>query len=341
MTDQAIASAAANLSAWSGISPRRRGCGSTTDWLPAGAVRRDRPAASEASGARGGRGSAGAVPPRHRRSGIVAVAGRGHAGRSGVWCSIVPAGVSARRWTIRAAAYRAFVADLLAALLDSLDIDRVDVVGGSIGDVWALSLAEHHPDARRSGRAPRRRADRRRGPRAGASSGCWPRRSARSSSGCRVDRDRLLSILRDSGHAASLEDGRVADELVAWRRRGTTTRAAMRHERDMVRGIVRRVGLAAGLHVRRGPARPDRAADAARLRDRRPDRQHRDLAARSRTALPERRAAGDARAPATMPWFEDAQGVAERVQGFLARSAGDPAPLEAAYAGRSRSAGPM
>ena len=41
------------------------------------------------------------------------------------------------------------------------------------------------------------------------------------------------------------------------------------------------------------------------------------------------------------PWFEDAQGVAERVQGFLARSAGDPAPLEAAYAGRSRSAGPM
>ena len=45
----------------------------------------------------------------------------------------------------REAAYRPFVADLLAALLDSLDIDRVDVVGGSIGDVWALSLAEHHP----------------------------------------------------------------------------------------------------------------------------------------------------------------------------------------------------
>ena len=81
--------------------------------------------------------------------------------------------------------YRQFVADLLAALLDSLDIDRVDVVGGSIGDVWALSLAEHHPDARRSGRAPRRRADRRRCPRAGRSSGCSPRRSARSSSGCR------------------------------------------------------------------------------------------------------------------------------------------------------------
>jgi hypothetical protein len=33
--------------------------------------------------------------------------------------------------------------------------------------------------------------------------------------------------------------------------------------------------------------------------------------------------------------------AAERVQAFLARSAGDPAPLAAVYAGRSRSAGPM
>jgi pimeloyl-ACP methyl ester carboxylesterase len=41
---------------------------------------------------------------------------------------------------------RPFVATLLVRLLDELGIDRVDVVGGSIGDAWALSLAERHPD---------------------------------------------------------------------------------------------------------------------------------------------------------------------------------------------------
>ena len=234
--------------------------------------------------------------------------------------------------------YRQFVADLLAALLDSLDIDRVDVVGGSIGDVWALSLAEHHPT--RVGRVVLLGG----GPIVADVRVPGFIRVLASPIGAVIvrlpmDRDRLLSILRGSGHTASLEDGRVADELVAWRLAASNDTAAMRHERDMVRGIVRGSGWRPGFMFDEGQlARIEKptllvygTADPTgsveiwrRVTDNLPDGE-----------LQVMPGAGH------HPWFEDAQGVAERVQGFLARSAGDPAPLEAAYAGRSRSAGPM
>lgn len=42
-------------------------------------------------------------------------------------------------------AYGTAVADLLRGVLDALEIDWADVVGASIGDVWALRLASRHP----------------------------------------------------------------------------------------------------------------------------------------------------------------------------------------------------
>src|SRR6185312_16365869 len=41
--------------------------------------------------------------------------------------------------------YQALVADMLRGVLDGLGLDRAHVVGGSIGDVWALRLAARHP----------------------------------------------------------------------------------------------------------------------------------------------------------------------------------------------------
>ena len=41
--------------------------------------------------------------------------------------------------------YRRLSAEILRGVLDELGIEQVTVIGGSIGNVWALSLAELHP----------------------------------------------------------------------------------------------------------------------------------------------------------------------------------------------------
>ena len=45
----------------------------------------------------------------------------------------------------RGVEHGATVAHLLRGLLDELEIERADVVGASIGDLWALRLASRHP----------------------------------------------------------------------------------------------------------------------------------------------------------------------------------------------------
>ena len=234
--------------------------------------------------------------------------------------------------------YRPYVADLLAALLDSLDIDRVDVVGGSIGDLWALSLAEHHPD--RVGRVAILGG----GPLAPAVPVPPFNRVVSSPIGAIIVRlpvspDRVRSILRDSGHGPSLDAGRIPEAFVAWRVANDTETLAMRHERAMVRRVVDGSAYRAGilfdddaLRMIEAPVllvygTADKTGDAGIWRA-------------FTTALPNGsleliEGAGH------MPWFDEPARVAALVDGFLAPSAGDPAPLEAVYAGRSRSAGPM
>jgi pimeloyl-ACP methyl ester carboxylesterase len=234
--------------------------------------------------------------------------------------------------------YRPYVADLLAALLDSLDIDRVDVVGGSIGDLWALSLAEHHPD--RVARVALLGG----GPLAPAVPVPPFIRVVSSPIGAiivrlPVSQDRVRSIVRDSGHGPSLDAGRIPDAFIAWRVANDTQTLAMRHERAMVRRVVDgsayRPGIlfdddalrlidAPVLHVF-GTA--DKTGDAG-------------IWQALTTTLPNGSLAL-IQGAGHMPWFDEPTRVAELVEGFLARSASDPAPLEAAYAGRSRSAGPM
>jgi len=139
---------------------------------------------------------------------------------------------------IRSRDYRRLAAAILVGTLDALGIERAVVIGGSIGDVWALSLAEHHPDRVERivllGGGPLRRQIR-------------PPRFIRvlaSALGAVIVRlpmsaGRTRSILAGSGHGASLADGRIPDEFVAYRVSLGNDTAAMRHERSMVRHLVR------------------------------------------------------------------------------------------------------
>lgn len=145
--------------------------------------------------------------------------------------------------------YRPFVADLLRQVLDRLGLERVTIVAGSIGDVWALSLAEHHPSRVERivllGGGPV------------VSDVPVPAfiRLVRSPIGALIvrlpmSRDRLSTILDDNGHGASLAAGRIPDEFVTWRLSAANDTVAMRHERDMIRSILGRSGWRPGFAFR-------------------------------------------------------------------------------------------
>ena len=61
------------------------------------------------------------------------------------------------------------------------------------------------------------------------------------------NRSRLRSILRQSGHGPSLDDGRIPDEFLDWRVSLERETESMRHERDMVCAIVKGKSYRPGL----------------------------------------------------------------------------------------------
>ena len=142
--------------------------------------------------------------------------------------------------------YKTLVADVLRAALDALELDRAHVIGGSIGNVWALRLAEQHPS----------RVDRivRMGggpivPEAGVPGII---RLLASPAGALMVRlpdkpARVRSILRQSGHGASLDSGLIPDEFVDWRVAVGRETDSMRHEREMVCAIVKGKSYRPGL----------------------------------------------------------------------------------------------
>lgn len=137
--------------------------------------------------------------------------------------------------------YRRQAADVLAGTLDALGIDRAIVIGGSIGDVWALSLAELHPS----------RVDRL------ILLGAGPLRPEVRPPGfirllasplgrlivhLPMSAGRSRKILAASGHAGSVADGRIPEEFVAYRVSLSNDTSAMRAERAMVSHLVRGPG---------------------------------------------------------------------------------------------------
>jgi pimeloyl-ACP methyl ester carboxylesterase len=133
--------------------------------------------------------------------------------------------------------HRTVAADLLAGILDALRIQRATVIGGSIGNVWALSLAERDPS----------RVDR-----VVLLGGGPLLQELRPPSFIRliasplgalvvrlpVSRDRTRSILTDSGHGPSVADGRIPDEFLDYRVSLSNDSTAMRLERGLIRAVL-------------------------------------------------------------------------------------------------------
>jgi pimeloyl-ACP methyl ester carboxylesterase len=130
---------------------------------------------------------------------------------------------------------------LMGGVIDALGLERTDVIGHSIGGVWALRLAQAH--ASRVGKIGI----------LGASPvlAQLPRpgffRVLASPVGALITRlpqnqDRARSMLRQDGHGPSLDAGRIPDVFFDWHValvRDTTT---FRNERAMIRDAVVRGG---------------------------------------------------------------------------------------------------
>jgi pimeloyl-ACP methyl ester carboxylesterase len=247
----------------------------------------------------------------------------------GSWASLIESMGSGHRFIVlerpgwgesesidyRGRPHRELAADILRGVLDALDIRRAVVLGGSIGDVWALSLAKLHPDRVEKvillGAGPLVAEARR------------PSfiRLLASPIGALIVRlpvnaDRARSILRDSGHGPSLDAGLIPDAFVDWRVALSNDTAAMRHERDMVRSLVRGDGWTPGFlfdDADLGAVEPptlmvygtaDAVGDVATWR--------RVVGAMPRARLEVIEGGGH------MPWFDEPQRVAALVDGFLA-----------------------
>lgn len=141
--------------------------------------------------------------------------------------------------------YRTVVAELLRDTFDALGIDRAHVVGGSIGNLWALRLAQAHPSRVDRlvllGGAPLTAEIR------------VPRfiRLLRSPLGkviIRVpEQPRMVAKqLAGLGHATGGQPGQVPPAFVDWRVAMSRETDWRRHERDMVRCVVGRGGFAPG-----------------------------------------------------------------------------------------------
>jgi pimeloyl-ACP methyl ester carboxylesterase len=211
--------------------------------------------------------------------------------------------------------YKTLVADVLRGALDALELERADVVGGSIGNVWALRLAAQHPS--RVGRIVLMGG----GPIVSEVGVPGIIRLLASPAGALMVRlpdkpARVRSILRQSGHGASLDAGRVPDEFVDWRVAVGGETHSMRHEREMVCAIVKGKSYRPGLtfedaelaairqptlHVY-GTADPVGSADIWR--------RVAGVLPRGKLRLVE--GAGH------MPWFDDPSQVAAEVSRFLA-----------------------
>jgi 4,5:9,10-diseco-3-hydroxy-5,9,17-trioxoandrosta-1(10),2-diene-4-oate hydrolase len=130
--------------------------------------------------------------------------------------------------------YGSVTADLLAGVLDGLGIDRAHVIGGSIGTLRALRLAASYPS--RAGRLVLMGT----GPLLAEMRLPTMMRAIASPLGAlmirRTDAGMLRSILRQSGHATSLADGRIPEEFITWRVAASRETDAMRSERAMLRG---------------------------------------------------------------------------------------------------------
>ena len=223
-------------------------------------------------------------------------------------------------------AFADLVPELLADVLDQLAVGAVDVLGSSIGDVWAMLLAERHPSR------VRRQVLLGGGPLMPEIRPPGFIRLLRTPLGALIVRlpekpKMLQGQLRGLGHGASLEAGRIPEEFVAWHGSLVRDTPTMRHERAMVRAIVGPKGF-----------RPGLTFDDSRLAAlRQPTLMvwgTQDPAGSAEVWTRFVRTLPDAELHVVeggghMPWWDDPDGVGRRVRGFLSVAAfADRAPAD-------------
>ena len=142
--------------------------------------------------------------------------------------------------------YRTVVTELLRQTLDALDIDRACLVGGSIGNLWALRLAQAHPE----------RVDRLVLLGSGPLTAEIPLtrfiRLLRSPLGKLIIRvpekpPMVAKQLTALGHTTGDQPGQIPATFVDWRLTMTRETDWRRHERDMVRCVIGRQGFLPGV----------------------------------------------------------------------------------------------
>ncbi len=142
--------------------------------------------------------------------------------------------------------YKTLVADVLRGALDALGLSSAHVVGGSIGNLWALRLAAQHPS--RVGKIVLLGGS----PLVPEVPVPGPIRLLASPVGTIMVRlsqqpKIVRTLLRQSGHGASLDAGSIPDEFVDWRVALARETGSMRNERDMVRALVNGKAFRPGL----------------------------------------------------------------------------------------------
>jgi len=142
--------------------------------------------------------------------------------------------------------FKSIVASLLASTLERLGVDKVSIVAGSIGNLWALRFAQAHPSRVERlvllGGGPL------------TSANVVPKfvkllRSPLGNIIIRVpERNRMLQQqLRGLGHGPSLDSGQIPKVLLDWHMGMSRTTSWTRNERAMVKAIVGPEGFVPGL----------------------------------------------------------------------------------------------
>jgi pimeloyl-ACP methyl ester carboxylesterase len=140
--------------------------------------------------------------------------------------------------------FKTLVTDVLRGVFDSLGLDKVSLVGASIGNLWALRMAQIHPD----------RVDR------VVLLGGSPNREVPVPKFVKLlaspvgklmvslpMRPRMLaSQLRAIGHGPSLEAGKM-DDFLPWRISLSNHTQSLVNEREMIRALLGKNGFRPGL----------------------------------------------------------------------------------------------